>query len=101
MCYCHHDIIVILPSNAMATSDLLWLILMGKKKKKIQHPVTKVLVNILQVKTYNSSMAKNICFRINGRKGWGLAEWDFRHHGGRPRAYSVGDPAWTKDLVKG
>lgn len=41
------------------------------------------------------------CFRINGRKGWGLAEWDYRHHGGRPRAYSVGDPAWTNDLVKG
>lgn len=40
-------------------------------------------------------------FRINGRKGWGLAEWDYRHHGGRPRAYSVGDPAWTNDLVKG
>lgn len=34
-------------------------------------------------------------FRINGRKGWGLAEWEYRHHGGRPRAYSVGDPAWT------
>ncbi|KAK8406860.1 hypothetical protein O3P69_007428 [Scylla paramamosain] len=39
-------------------------------------------------------------YRINGRKGWGLAEWDYRHHGGRPRAYSFTDPAWTADLVK-
>lgn len=43
----------------------------------------------------------NVVFRVNGRKGWGFAEWDYRHHGGRPRAYSVTDPAWTADLVKG
>ncbi|XP_045128767.1 uncharacterized protein LOC123514740 [Portunus trituberculatus] len=41
-----------------------------------------------------------VTYRINGRKGWGLAEWDYRHHGGRPRAYSFTDPAWTADLVK-
>lgn len=43
----------------------------------------------------------SVSFRVNGRKGWGLAEWDYRHHGGRPRAYSFTDPAWTADLVKG
>ncbi|KAK3863648.1 hypothetical protein Pcinc_030611 [Petrolisthes cinctipes] len=40
-------------------------------------------------------------FRVNGEKGWGLAEWDYRHHGGRPHIYTSHDPAWTVDLVKG
>ncbi|KAG0722609.1 hypothetical protein GWK47_044177 [Chionoecetes opilio] len=40
-------------------------------------------------------------FRVNGQRGWGLAEWEYRHHGGRPWMYSCSDPAWTADLVKG
>ncbi|KAK7073873.1 hypothetical protein SK128_024757 [Halocaridina rubra] len=40
-------------------------------------------------------------FKLNGRKGWGVTEWDYRHHGGRPHVYAASDPAWTKDIVKG
>lgn len=40
-------------------------------------------------------------FKLNGRKGWGVTEWYYRHNGGRPHVYAASDPAWTADIVKG
>ncbi|CAL4064911.1 unnamed protein product [Meganyctiphanes norvegica] len=39
-------------------------------------------------------------FRLNGQRGWGIAEWEYRYHGGRPQTYIENDPAWTRDLIK-
>ncbi|KAB7505170.1 hypothetical protein Anas_01790 [Armadillidium nasatum] len=40
-------------------------------------------------------------FRVNGVKGWGIAEWNYRHQGGRPETYASKDPEWTLSLNKG
>lgn len=40
-------------------------------------------------------------FKLNGKKGWGVTEWHYRHTGGRPHVYTSSDPAWTKDMSKG
>ncbi|KAL7641049.1 UNVERIFIED_CONTAM: hypothetical protein RMT77_008186 [Armadillidium vulgare] len=40
-------------------------------------------------------------FRVNGIKGWGIAEWNYRHQGGRPETYASKDPEWTLSLNKG
>ncbi|XP_068238001.1 uncharacterized protein [Palaemon carinicauda] len=40
-------------------------------------------------------------FKLNGKKGWGVTEWHYRHTGGRPHVYTSSDPAWTKDITKG
>ncbi|XP_037778459.1 uncharacterized protein LOC119575111 [Penaeus monodon] len=40
-------------------------------------------------------------FKVNGRRGWGIAEWQYRYKGGRPYSYSSRDPAWASELIKG
>ena len=40
-------------------------------------------------------------FTVNGLKGWGAAEWEYCHLGGRPDHVASSDPSWTKQLVKG
>ncbi|XP_066995476.1 uncharacterized protein [Anabrus simplex] len=40
-------------------------------------------------------------FTVNGVKGWGAAEWQYRHLEGRPAAVSQLDPVWTRDINKG
>ncbi|KAJ9579215.1 hypothetical protein L9F63_024679 [Diploptera punctata] len=40
-------------------------------------------------------------FTVNGVRGWGAAEWEYRHLEGRPDHVSTADPSWTKQLNKG
>ena len=35
-----------------------------------------------------------------GFLGWGVSEWHYRHHGGRPEAHSQADPVGIRHLPK-
>ena len=37
---------------------------------------------------------------IDGVPGWGVSEWHFRHHGGRPKELEEKDPEYTKNVAK-
>ncbi|XP_046986589.1 uncharacterized protein LOC124556662 isoform X2 [Schistocerca americana] len=39
-------------------------------------------------------------FKVNGVKGWGAAEWQYRHMGGRPDEVASSDPEWAKSIEK-
>jgi hypothetical protein len=40
-------------------------------------------------------------FTVNGIAGWGAAEWQYRHLGGRPSAVAANDPPYTHHICKG
>lgn len=40
-------------------------------------------------------------FTVNGIPGWGAAEWEYRHLGGRPSAIAASDPPFTHHICKG
>ena len=37
---------------------------------------------------------------VDGVPGWGVSEWHYRHHGGRPQHLQDQDPERVKDLPK-
>ncbi|XP_078455460.1 uncharacterized protein LOC144721590 [Lampetra planeri] len=42
---------------------------------------------------WEARIVERLClFIVNGKRGWGISEWHYRHHGGRPKEYSSTDP---------
>ena len=39
-------------------------------------------------------------FQMDGVEGWGISEWNYRHHGGRPDVYAQRDPEHLKEVEK-
>ena len=39
-------------------------------------------------------------YEVDGVPGWGVSEWHYRHHGGRPSQYAEKDPENVKDVSK-
>ncbi len=39
-------------------------------------------------------------FTVDGVRGWGISEWQFRHGGGRPEELRLKDPARTLEAIK-
>ena len=39
-------------------------------------------------------------YEVDGAQGWGVSEWHFRHHGGRPLCYADKDPENVRNKPK-
>jgi hypothetical protein len=39
-------------------------------------------------------------FTVDGVPGWGVSEWHYRNHGGRPKNLTENDPEYTKNVEK-
>lgn len=51
---------------------------------------------------WEARIIENFCqFEVNGVKGWGCAEFCYRHLQGRPKSYAQHDPSWAAEIFKG
>jgi hypothetical protein len=39
-------------------------------------------------------------FTVDGVPGWGVSEWHYKNHTGRPKEYAETDPEHTKNVEK-
>lgn len=87
--------------NGHPPTDYAFCFVAGNKEYLVQVSVVEAPEFYIGWEWEARIVERMVTYRINGRKGWGIAEWDYRHHGGRPHIYSSHDPAWTADLIKG
>ena len=50
---------------------------------------------------WEATVIERFCeYEVDGVPGWGVSEWHFRHHGGRPSLYADKDPDHIRNLPK-
>ena len=51
--------------------------------------------------TWEARILERFCeYQVDGVRGWGVSEWHFRNHTGRPKELENNDPAHTKAVEK-
>ena len=50
---------------------------------------------------WESRIIERFCkYEVDGVPGWGVSEWQYRNHGGRPSSYADKDPEYVKNQSK-
>jgi len=73
------------------------------KEKRPHFPQVNVLdfVELRMGWEWEARIVERFCrYRVNGVEGWGVSEWHWRHHGGRPEELAAKDPEHTRNTVK-
>jgi len=50
---------------------------------------------------WEARVVERFCrYQVNGAQGWGVSEWHWKQHEGRPSELEASDPDYTKGVKK-